>query len=151
MSAERRLELEAERLRVVHCALHGAPPPPSPAAQQPKALAPKSEERDPCTQLAVSPPPPRRVPPKLPELYGGHYLVDFGYVTKGTNKTRKVKLINTSTNVTVFAMDTTVLQAFGFGVSPDTHITLKVSNWLISIHLHAATRSICIHLSCGHH
>lgn len=44
-------------------------------------------------------PAPRRgpVPPKLPALVSGHYLLDFGCVTKGINKSRKVKLTNMST------------------------------------------------------
>jgi hypothetical protein len=37
------------------------------------------------------------VPPKIPELVSGHYLLDFGCVTKGINKSRKVKLTNMST------------------------------------------------------
>lgn len=37
------------------------------------------------------------VPPKLPELVSGHYLLDFGCVAKGINKSRKVKLTNMST------------------------------------------------------
>jgi len=37
------------------------------------------------------------VAPKIPELVSGHYLLDFGCVTKGTNKSRKVKLTNMST------------------------------------------------------
>jgi hypothetical protein len=36
------------------------------------------------------------VPPKLPELVSGHYLLDFGCVTKGINKSRKVKMTNLS-------------------------------------------------------
>ena len=36
------------------------------------------------------------VPPKLPELVSAHYLLDFGHVTKGTNKSRKIKLTNMS-------------------------------------------------------
>lgn len=41
----------------------------------------------------------RRPPqaPKLPDLWSAHYLLDFGFVTKGINKSRKVKLTNTST------------------------------------------------------
>jgi hypothetical protein len=40
----------------------------------------------------------RRVPapPKLPGLASAHYVLDFGYATKGVNKTRKVKISNTS-------------------------------------------------------
>lgn len=37
------------------------------------------------------------VPPKLPALVSGHYLLDFGRVTKGINKSRKVKVTNMST------------------------------------------------------
>lgn len=37
------------------------------------------------------------VPSKIPELVSGHYLLDFGCVTKGINKSRKVKLTNMST------------------------------------------------------
>jgi hypothetical protein len=37
------------------------------------------------------------VPPKIPALVSGHYLLDFGCVTKGINKSRKVKLTNMST------------------------------------------------------
>jgi hypothetical protein len=37
------------------------------------------------------------VPPKIPELVSGHYLLDFGCVIKGVNKSRKVKLTNMST------------------------------------------------------
>jgi hypothetical protein len=42
---------------------------------------------------------PKRAPvaPKIPELVSGHYLLDFGCVTKGINKSRKVKLTNMST------------------------------------------------------
>lgn len=42
---------------------------------------------------------PRRgpVPPKIPALVSGHYVLDFGCVTKGINKSRKVKLTNMST------------------------------------------------------
>lgn len=36
------------------------------------------------------------VAPKLPDLVSGHYLLDFGCVTKGTSKSRKVKLTNMS-------------------------------------------------------
>lgn len=44
-------------------------------------------------------PAPRRgpVPPKLPALVSGHYLLDFGSVTNGINKLRKFKLTNMST------------------------------------------------------
>jgi hypothetical protein len=33
---------------------------------------------------------------KLPDLISGHYLLDFGCATKGTTKSRKVKLTNMS-------------------------------------------------------
>lgn len=48
---------------------------------------------------AAGPTGSRRPPvaPKIPELVSGHYLLDFGCVTKGTNKSRKVKLTNMST------------------------------------------------------
>lgn len=36
------------------------------------------------------------VPPKLPELVSAHYVLDFGSVTKGINKSKKVKLTNMS-------------------------------------------------------
>lgn len=36
-------------------------------------------------------------PPKIPELVSGHYVLDFGCVTKGINKSRKVKMTNMST------------------------------------------------------
>jgi hypothetical protein len=36
-------------------------------------------------------------PPPLPELVSGHYLLDFGYVTKGINKSKKVKITNLGT------------------------------------------------------
>lgn len=51
------------------------------------------------TTDAAGPTGSRRPPvaPKIPELVSGHYLLDFGYVTKGTNKSRKVKLTNMST------------------------------------------------------
>ena len=32
--------------------------------------------------------------PAIPELVSGHYLLDFGYTTKGINKSKKVKLTN---------------------------------------------------------
>jgi hypothetical protein len=32
--------------------------------------------------------------PAVPELISGHYLLDFGYTTKGINKSKKVKLTN---------------------------------------------------------
>jgi hypothetical protein len=44
---------------------------------------------------------PKRAPvtPKIPGLVSGHYLLDFGCVTKGINKSRKVKLTNMSTQL----------------------------------------------------
>ena len=36
------------------------------------------------------------LPPKLPNLVAAHYVLDFGFATKGVNKIRKVKITNTS-------------------------------------------------------
>jgi hypothetical protein len=36
------------------------------------------------------------VAPKLPELVSAHYVLDFGSMTKGINKSKKVKLTNMS-------------------------------------------------------
>ena len=35
--------------------------------------------------------------PKVPELCAAHYVLDFGYVSKGLNKSRKIKFTNIST------------------------------------------------------
>lgn len=69
------------------------------AVQLPASLG--SSVAPPPAACASSPGPTgtRRLPvaPKLPELVSGHYLLDFGCVTKGVNKSRKVKMTNMST------------------------------------------------------
>lgn len=43
----------------------------------------------------------RRTPvaPKLPQLVSGHYVLDFGSVIKGVNKSKKVKMTNMSSQL----------------------------------------------------
>jgi hypothetical protein len=93
----------------------------APLAAQPSATTVAATERGSVAggkggakQTAVRRLPP---PPQLPELASAHYLLDFGFAAKGVNKTRKVKITNTSMQSVQFAFDKPLLEAFGFGVS----------------------------------
>eukprot|EP00775_Hariotina_reticulata_P008964 gene8964-9139_t len=64
------------------------------------------------------------VAPKLPDLVSGHYLLDFGCVTKGTSKSRKVKLTNMSSQQVAFVVDKQTLESFGFSMIPEAAVKL---------------------------
>lgn len=51
-------------------------------------------------------------------------MLDFGFVAKGINKTRKVKLTNLSAQQVAFVVDKHLLEAWGFGMGPDASINL---------------------------
>lgn len=105
MSVERRLEHEAERLRLVHQLLHGAAPVlpllmPEPSSVSAAADAVPALDGSPAASRGSSAASKPRRPVSAPVVLGlvaAHYVVDFGYVTKGTSKSRKVKLSNIST------------------------------------------------------
>lgn len=50
------------------------------------------------------------VAPKIPELISGHYVLDFGSVVKGVNKSRKVKMTNMSSQLVGHLLAQTCLQ-----------------------------------------
>ncbi|KAK9824158.1 hypothetical protein WJX72_008157 [[Myrmecia] bisecta] len=52
-------------------------------------------------------------------LVVANYLLDFGYVIKGTNKMRKFKIANISSQNVNFLIDRKVLDKCGFTISPD--------------------------------
>jgi hypothetical protein len=130
LTPERRLDLEAERARLMHMLLDPATAA-SAAAELSTAVA-SARAANAAAVAALAPPPlqaapsaatlgaqpsagtvgtavtrggrtaasaaARRAPPapKLPELASAHYVLDFGFATKGVNKSRKVKFTNTS-------------------------------------------------------
>jgi hypothetical protein len=71
---------------------------PAEAPVLPAGPAPDAPAGDDAAAAVDLAPGVKRTPlqPKLPELVSGHYLLDFGSVTKGINKQRKVKLTNLS-------------------------------------------------------
>lgn len=153
LTAEKRLELEAERARLVQLLLDpavAASASAEVAAMVATAQAAAAEALAAAAALAPQPSvsdasdseqsgsnggralsvPRRSVPgasaaamrrlppaPKLPAVASAHYVLDFGYATKGVNKTRKVKVTNTSVQQVQFLLDRPLLEAFGFGVS----------------------------------
>jgi hypothetical protein len=182
LSAERQQDLEAERARLVQLLLD--PPSAVAAAAEVAAmtaatqeaasaaaaaaagpLAPGSAASD-SDASAAKPAVLRRLPapPKLPGVAAAHYLLDFGFATKGVNKARKVKITNTSMQQVrgrggvagraprsfpvgapcqlhasptlasnaaplcaaqiQFTVDKPLLEAFGFGMSPEANVKL---------------------------
>lgn len=123
LPAEKRLDNEAERIRLVqqllladstssssHIASKASTRRSSSAssAKSGKTGAAAVQQLQPVAAVAAAEPssadaastvggsarPP--VAPKLPELVSAHYVLDFGSVTKGINKSKKVKLTNMS-------------------------------------------------------
>jgi hypothetical protein len=86
----------------------------------------------------------RRLPaaPKIPDLASAHYVLDFGFATKGVNKARKVKITNTSMQQVgskwawfkVGAVSTLLLlciqSAMHAGYVHDSHLTCPTSHCL---------------------
>lgn len=116
LPAEKWLENDAERIRLVQQLLSGPSSnavPSKASTRRPSRSASRAAQQQAQPTLVTAGPateastadaasalvsgtrhPP--VAPKLPELVSGHYLLDFGSVVKGINKSKKVKMTNMS-------------------------------------------------------
>ena len=56
-----------------------------------------------------------------------HYVLDFGYVVKGTQKTKTFKLENISSTPITFSIDRLAMEAVGFSMEPNLRETMVVS------------------------
>lgn len=122
LPAERRLENEAERLRLVQQLLNLSTSSSTTLSKSntrrsnsAKALKGLTSTAEPAPIAGLGATAERSVgdasstvevgsrrplaAPELPELVSGHYLLDFGSVTKGINKSKKVKMINLSSQM----------------------------------------------------
>ncbi|EFJ42226.1 hypothetical protein VOLCADRAFT_67248 [Volvox carteri f. nagariensis] len=108
LSSEKRVEVEAERLRLIQ-----------------QLLEREVERRRQAGRQSVSIDPARRaarlaaLQPPLPALAVSHYVLDFGYVVKGLTRTRKFRITNTGTQQVSFRFEKGLLEVHGFKVDPE--------------------------------
>ena len=88
------------------------------ATKKAAAAASAKTITDPSTGKKVKLP----LQPPLPPIFTAHYVLDFGYVVKGSSKTRKFRMTNSSSQQVTFRFDKALLESWGFKVDPEVRV-----------------------------